>query len=260
MNRIEKKVAKMLLYVLSGVLLYSCSSDEAELQFSEGTGYVSLNLNTNIGFQSRAVNESDYQNLSNYTVQILKDGKVLDGMEWKYDDMPKGMIELSSGAYKLKAFYGEPAFTASRNKMYVEGESTFNINNDQVTASVTCKPVCGKVTVEFDSKMAEYFSNYSINFKTIALDESFVAWAKDDTEPIYMKVENNEQISATYSLVDKQGSKSTTIDKTYSLSPQKHLIIKVVPTVSSGNLGITIEVDESTNDQNVDIVIPSDWI
>ena len=78
---------------------------------------------------------------------------------------------------------------------------------------------------------------------------------------IYMKVENNEQISATYSLVDKQGKgKSTTIDKTYSLSPQKHLIIKVVPTVSSGNLGITIVVDESTNDQNVDIVIPSDWI
>ena len=260
MNRIEKKEAKMLLYVLSGVLLYSCSSDEAELQFSEGTGYVSLNLNTNIGFQSRAVNESDYQNLSNYTVQILKDGKVLDGMEWKYDDMPKGMIELSGGTYKLKAFYGEPAFTASRNKMYVEGESTFDINNDQVTASVTCKPVCGKVTVEFDSKMAEYFSNYSINFKTKDLDESFFAWAKDDTEPIYMKVENNEQISATYSMVDTEGKKSTTINKTYSLSPQKHLIIKVVPTVSSGDLGITIVVDESTNDQNVDIVIPSDWI
>lgn len=259
MNRIEKKVAKMLLYVLSGVLLYSCSSDEAELQFSEGTGYVSLDLNTNTGFQSRAVNESDYKNLSNYTVQILKDGKVLDGMQWDYDDMPKDMIELSNGAYELKAFYGDANFTVSRDKMYVEGKSTFNINSDQVTASVNCKPVCGKVTVEFDSKMAEYFSNYSINFKTIALDESSVAWAKDDTEPIYMKVENNEQISATYSLVDKQ-SKLTTIDKTYSLSPQKHLIIKVVPTVSSGNLGITIVVDESTNDQNVDIVIPSDWI
>lgn len=259
MNRIERSVAKILLCFFSGVTLFSCSSDEAELQFSEGTGYVSLDLNTNTGFQSRAVNESDYKNLSNYTVQILKDGKVLDGMQWDYDDMPKDMIELSNGAYELKAFYGDANFTASRNKMYVEGKSTFNINSDQVTASVTCKPVCGKVTVEFDSKMAEYFSNYSINFKTKALDESFVSWAKNDTEPIYMKVENNEQISATYSLVDTEG-KSTTIDKTYSLSPQKHLIIKVVPTVSSGDLGITIVVDESTNDQNVDIVIPSDWI
>lgn len=259
MNRIERSVAKILLCFFSGVTLFSCSSDEAELQFSEGTGYVSLDLNTNTGFQSRAVVESDYQNKSNYTVQILKDGVVVDGMQWNYDDMPKEMIELSNGAYKLKAFYGDPAFTASRNKMYVEGESTFNINNDQVTASVTCKPVCGKVTVQFDGKMAEYFSNYSINFKTKALDESFYSWAKDDTDPIYMKVENNEQISATYSLVDTEG-KSTTIDKTYSLSPQKHLIIKVVPTVSSGDLGITIVVDESTNDQNVDIVIPSDWI
>lgn len=259
MNRIEKKVAKMLLCLLSGVLLYSCSSYETELQFSEGSGYVSFNLNTNTGFQSRAVNESDYQNLSNYTVQILKDGVVLDGMQWDYDDIPDEMIKLSNGAYQLKAFYGDPTLTASRNKMYVEGKSTFNINNDHVTASVTCKPVCGKVTVEFDSKMAEYFSDYSINFNTKALDEASVSWAKDDTDPFYMKVEDNEQISAKYLLVDKKG-KSTTINKTYSLSPQKHLIIKVVPTVSNGQLGITINVDESTNDQNVDIVIPSDWI
>ena len=258
MNRIERSVAKILLCFFSGVTLFSCSSDEAELQFSEGTGYVSLDLNTNTGFQSRAVNESDYKNLSNYTVQILKDGKVLDGMQWDYDDMPKDMIELSNGAYELKAFYGDANFTASRNKMYVEGKSTFNINSDQVTASVTCKPVCGKVTVNFDSEMAKYFNDYSITFKTKALGDMNISWAKDDTDPIYMKVENNEQISAKYLLVDKKGY--TTIDKTYSLSPQKHLIIKVVPTVSSGNLGITIVVDESTNDQNVDIVIPSDWI
>lgn len=258
MNRIERSVAKILLCFFSGVTLFSCSSDEAELQFSEGTGYVSLDLNTNTGFQSRAVVESDYQNKSNYTVQILKDGKVLDGMQWDYDDMPKDMIELSNGAYELKAFYGDANFTASRNKMYVEGKSTFNINSDQVTASVTCKPVCGKVTVNFDSEMAKYFNDYSITFKTKALGDMNISWAKDDTDPIYMKVENNEQISAKYLLVDKKGY--TTIDKTYSLSPQKHLIIKVVPTVSSGNLGITIVVDESTNDQNVDIVIPSDWI
>lgn len=258
MNRIERSVAKILLCFFSGVTLFSCSSDEAELQFSEGTGYVSLDLNTNTGFQSRAVVESDYQNKSNYTVQILKDGKVLDGMQWDYDDMPKDMIELSNGAYELKAFYGDANFTASRDKMYVEGKSTFNINSDQVTASVTCKPVCGKVTVNFDSEMAKYFNDYSITFKTKALGDMNISWAKDDTDPIYMKVENNEQISAKYLLVDKKGY--TTIDKTYSLSPQKHLIIKVVPTVSSGNLGITIVVDESTNDQNVDIVIPSDWI
>ncbi|WP_300762387.1 DUF4493 domain-containing protein [uncultured Bacteroides sp.] len=259
MNRIERSVAKILLCFFSGVTLFSCSSEENELQLPEGTGYVSLDLNTNTGFQSRAVVESDYQNKSNYTVQILKDGKVLDGMQWDYDDMPKDMIELSNGAYELKAFYGDANFTASRSKMYVEGKSTFNINSDQVTASVTCKPVCGKVTVNFDSEMAKYFNDYSITFKTKALGDMNISWAKDDTEPIYMKVENNEQISATYSLVDTEG-KSTTIDKTYSLSPQKHLIIKVVPTVSSGDLGITIVVDESTNDQNVDIVIPSDWI
>ena len=259
MNRIERSVAKILLCFFSGVTLFSCSSDEAELQLSEGTGYVSFNLKTNTSFQSRAVSESDYQNLSNYTVQILKDGKVVDNMEWKGNAIPSDMIELSSGAYVLKAFCGDENFTASKSAMYVEGKKTFNIDNNQVTATVTCKPVCGKVTVNFDSEMAKYFNDYSITFKTKALGDMNISWAKDDTDPIYMKVENQESISAVYRLTDKQG-KSTTINRTYVLSPQQHLNLNVVPDVSTGELGITIVIDESTNDKPIDIIIPSDWI
>lgn len=75
-----------------------------------------------------------------------------------------------------------------------------------------------------------------------------------------MKVDNNgESISAVYTLVDKQGKSTTINNKSYSLSPMKHLIINVVPTVSSGKIGISIEVDDSTNDIPVEIVVPSDW-
>ena len=124
MNRIEKKVAKMLLYVLSGVLLYSCSSDEAELQFSEGTGYVSLNLNTNIGFQSRAVNESDYQNLSNYTVQILKDGNSLH--KWDYNDIPE-FTELANNTYTMLAICGDSTKAVYTDDLCVLGSKSFNM-------------------------------------------------------------------------------------------------------------------------------------
>ena len=247
--------------LLCAVGFTACSSDADDVIEENGIGYVSLALNADTGFKTttKAVTESNYTNLNNYTVQILKNGAVLDDMEWNYANMPTKMIKLTNGAYELKAFYGNPNFTASTEEMYVEGKTTFNINSDQVTASVTCKPVCGKVTVEFDRKMADYFNDYSISFNTTALDESTIVWEKDSTDPIYMKVGNNESISASYSLIDKSG-KSANIDKTYSLSPQKHLILKVVPTVSGGNLGITINVDESTNDETVDILVPSEWI
>lgn len=235
----------------------ACTSDEEEALIPEGKGYVKLSLNADAGFQTKAVDEEAYKNLDNYTVQILKDGKVVDGMEWNYTNMPTELIELTNGGYELKAFYGEDE-AASKQNMYVEGKTPFNINSDKVEASVTCRPVCGKVTVKFDSKMADYFNDYSITFKTNALGDMNISWAKNDTDPIYMKVDNNESIGAVYTLVDKQG-KSTTINKSYSLSPMKHLIIKVVPTVSSGNIGITIEVDDTTNDIPVDIEIPSNW-
>lgn len=237
----------------------ACTSDEEEALIPEGKGYVKLSLDADAGFQTKAVDESEYANKNNYTVQILKDGKVVDGMEWNYTNMPTELIELTNGGYELKAFYGEDK-AASKQSMYVEGKTPFNINSDKVEASVTCKPVCGKVTVKFDSKMADYFNDYSITFKTKALGDLNISWAKNDTDPIYMKVDNEgESISAVYTLVDKQGKSTTINNKSYSLSPMKHLIINVVPTVSSGKIGITIEVDDTTNDIPVDIEIPSDW-
>ena len=36
-------------------------------------------------------------------------------------------------------------------------------------------------------------------------------------------------------------------------------VINVKPVIASGNIGIEITIDETTNDIPVDIVIPSDW-
>ena len=185
MNRIEKKVAKMLLYVLSGVLLYSCSSDEAELQFSEGTGYVSLNLNTNIGFQSRAVNESDYQNLSNYTVQILKDGNSLH--KWDYNDIPE-FTELANNTYTMLAICGDSTKAVYTDDLCVLGSKSFTVKNDSVNVNVTCKPNSARINIEFDEKMDEYFSDYEVRIKTAAQGGSTYIWDNTTAGPVYFKV------------------------------------------------------------------------
>ena len=85
----------------------ACTSDEEEALIPEGKGYVKLSLNADTGFQTKAVNESDYTKLDNYTVQILKDGTLVPKMEWIYSDVPTELIELTNGSYELKAFYGE---------------------------------------------------------------------------------------------------------------------------------------------------------
>lgn len=231
---------------------------------NDGYGTVSLSISTDTQFKSRAVDESLYMNLENYTVQILKDGQVVSGMEWKYGDIPQELIKLSNGDYELNAFYGEDK-AASTTGMYVEGIKTFNVNSDQSQVEVTCQPVCARVKVEFDTKMAEYYQDYSVAFHTLAianenadLDASFV-WTKTNTDPVYLKVSQKESVKAVITLVDKK-SKTTTIDKSYELSPNEALKMKIVPTVSQGNLGIVIDVDETTNDIPVDIEIPSEWV
>ena len=258
MNRIEKKVAKMLLYVFSGVLLYSCSSDEAELQFSEGTGYVSLDLNTNTGFQSRAVNESDYQNKSNYTVQILKDGNSLH--KWDYNDIPE-FTELANNTYTMLAICGDSTKAVYTDDLCVLGSKSFTVKNDSVNVDVTCKPNSARINIEFDEKMDEYFSDYEVRIKTAAQGGSTYIWDKTTAGPVYFKVKQKESVAMTIKLTPKSGVEADTeIQKTYTLSPADAMKMTLAPVIGSGSLSITITIDETVIEHPVDIEVPSEWV
>lgn len=113
----------------------ACTSDEEEALIPEGKGYVKLSLNADAGFQTKAVDESYYGNEENYTVQILdKEGSTVKN--WKYTEIPEGLIELANGSYVLKAFCGEDK-NVSTSSMYVEGTSNFDIDGDEKEVSVT---------------------------------------------------------------------------------------------------------------------------
>lgn len=243
----------------------ACTSEEDEALIPEGKGYVKLSLNADTGFQTKAVDESEYTQLDNYTVQILKDGKVVDGMEWNYADMPTELIELTNGGYELKAFYGEEYNVPStRDGLYMEGIKTFNVNGDQQSLTVECKPVQAKIQVNFDSKMANYFSDYYVTFETEALgNENKALWEKDDTSPLYLKVNaNGEGVVATFTLNKITGGQATVDPKTYTLKPLDFQTINIAPVVESntGNVGISITINKDTNDENVNIEIPTEWL
>ena len=249
-----------LLCALGGWMLTACSSDEDSLQIPEGKGYVKLNLTTNAGFQTKAVNESEYEDENNYTVQILRDGTTQVGEDYTYSEITGQLIELERGTYTIKAFKGidSPASTTS---MYVVGSQDIIIANEVKEISFVCKPVCAKVKVAFDTTMDTYFEDYSISFQTVALGEGNYTWEKNFSDPVYLKVNEKEQVKAVIKLTKKDGIKAeSSITQTYELSPLIFKTIKIKPSISSGSIGIEITIDEGTNDQNVDIEVPSDWV
>lgn len=235
----------------------ACTSDEEEALIPEGKGYVKLSLNADAGFQTKAVDESYYGNEENYTVQILdKEGSTVKN--WKYTEIPEGLIELANGSYVLKAFCGEDK-NVSTSSMYVEGTSNFDIDGDEKEVSVTCTPVCARVTIVGEG-MDDLFSDWYAMIGTKAQDGSFYKYSKDG-DPVYLKVEKNETISVDFTLTQKSNSKITTINKTYTANPNEALKITLKPAASeNGSLGITITIDGSTNDETIDIKIPSDWV
>ena len=106
--------------------------------------------------------------------------------------------------------------------------------------------------------MEDHFSDYSVVFETKALGESTFTWKKSQTDPAYLIVDKDESVKATINLTSKAG-KTSSVSKTYVLSPAMAQVINVKPVIASGNIGIEITIDETTNDIPVDIVIPSDW-
>lgn len=245
-----------------GALTASCSS-ENEVQ-SSGEGAISFDVTAETGFQSRALSEADYQNLDNYTVQLLKSGEVQD--EWNYTELPSA-LKVEAGDYQVKAFYGEDT-PASTETMYVEGMTDVTVNpvsGEEAapqTVSVTCKPVCAKVKVVFTGSMDEYFSDYSAVFKTEALGSGSFTWGKKDTAPVYLKVGQNESVEMTFQVTKAEDGTTSRVSKTYVMSPQTGMTITVGPNApeSEGNLGITIEIDSTTNDKEIDIEVPTEWI
>ena len=57
------------------LMLGSCSSEVDNLDIPKGKGFVKIDLAPEVGFQTKAVDESEYKDVNNYTVQVFKSGQ-----------------------------------------------------------------------------------------------------------------------------------------------------------------------------------------
>jgi hypothetical protein len=268
----------------AAALCTSCVSEDRDLGLpdkqvtSDQTGTFRLKLNADAGFeaQTRALSEANYRNTANYTVQLINTSNSNVLMECRGSELSSNLPkELEIGSYEIKAFYGTE-HAASRNDFRVEGSTTFTIRaNEETTVTVDCLPTCGKVSVNFSADMATYYDDFNVTYGgTAALAGSTIAWAKDDNEPWYVKLnEGGETLTYTvnvtakddYAHVDANGNKQTTGTATGTFTLQRNRAHKLTvspvynPT-TEGGLKINITIDESTNDKPITIEVPVTWI
>lgn len=258
--------------IIASTAFTSCISNDLGL---ETGGSLNINLNPQNDFvQTRALSESSYRNTSNYRVKVVSTSNnniMIDCLTSELGaQLPK---TLPIGTYEVSAVYGNE-HAASRDEFMMKGSSIVTVKgNGTHSVTIDCKPTCGKVSVEFDPSMTTYFSDYSVEFGgTRLLNGSTFVWSKTDSEPWYVGLDSNgESISYTITLkasdeyvFDDGSAGGDTKMITGSFNLERNCAHKLTVKASynpgsDGSLGITITVDESTNDTPIDITIPVSW-
>lgn len=277
----KKEILMLAMMFSAAGVMTSCLSEEHDFSVpvdQKASGTLMLNLNADAGFAvaSRSLSEASYANTGNYTVQVINTSNNNVVLECKGSEVNSMLPKtLDIGSYKVVAFYGKEQ-AASRNEFYMYGSSTFTIKaKDEKTVNVKCLPTCGKVRVSFDSEMANYYSDYSVTFGgTSLLGSNTFAWAKNDSEPWYVGVqENGETLTYTISLTAKSDyltedtngvtHENGTVTGTFKLDRNKAKNLTIHPNytpTTDGGMKLTITIDESTNDHEITYEVPVTWI
>ena len=265
---------------LSAIALFaSCNEREIDLNPNGGSGNsskgsISLNLNADASFstETRSLNEADYLNTANYTVEIYNVDKQKLVYTTKFNSFEPKLLD-TDVTYEVRAFYGTE-YAKSRDDFRMEGSSTFMLTKDGETRrlDVQCLPTCGKVTAEFDPAMDTYFSSYVIKFGgTAQLGSETFDWTKSDTNPWYIAIAKGnagETVNYTINLKTKKeytesGSENGIVTGSFTLKRNMAHKLFVKPSYTEnvlGGLSVIVTIDAETNDKPITIEVPVTWI
>lgn len=255
--------------LLGALAMVSCNS-ESQGPDESGTKLV-LDLGTDMSFRSsassvtRAIDETEYTNIRNYTVTLTKTigNQVVHSAvygEWAL------AYQVEPGTqYTLTASYGEDA-PASYDKLLVSGSETF-VPQAGATKKVNfqCKPKAAKVNVVYDATFSKYYSDAEVSIKTKHMTEAMTMSKANVGQDLYLKADaDGEDVTLTFDIKDKNG-KSIDVEgmvksKTVKVKPQTLLKLTFKPNVTEiegGKFGVSINVDTDMTDEDVNIVIPN---
>ncbi len=172
--------------------------------------------------------------------------------EWaKYSEMPE-FIELTQAeAYKIVAFNSELQ-TLAFDAPYFSGEATFDIVRDQITpVDITAKLGNAMITI---TPTQEFKTYYGDNYRFIIRNDEYIL--PGDPELIFMPNETRSGYvkPAPFSLIIETGSTTQTrIIENVNAQDHHKFNINVV---AVGAAGVSLSVDRTTNDKDLEVVIP----
>lgn len=283
----KTKAFMMCLSMSFAGLAISCTSESEEPGLASGKGMFALDLTSGVVFETetRAVNESSYRLADNYTVVITNQSGTIEKFNGTYSTLKNRLpMEMENGTYKVQAYMGSSQ-AASQNAFRSEVSRTFTIQSQPESSPLEVllkpEPTCGKVFVNFvkdgEDGLDKYYEDYYVTIEgTKALGESYVTWAKNETDPWYLQLndsETGEDVKYTIHLISKadyatqlaDGSKTTNseISGTFNLKRNKATKLTIsanyTPT-TEGGLKIVITIDDTTNPEKViPIPVPTSW-
>ncbi len=248
-------------WLVAGALLGACSQQEQEIKPS-ATLQVDLEANPSFG-TSRAVDESAYTNIQNYTVSLYK----TNGMQLVESALYKDWVldyEVESGTqYTLKASYGTES-AASYDQLLCSGEETFTVQAGATkTVSFQCTPKAAKISVDFSEDFDKNFSDCDVTVKTKHMNDAWLLNKSTVGKHLFVKAEESETITLSFNPKDKDGNptSATVATRNVTVNPQTWLKISLKPDATEivgGKFGINIYINDQLTEQDVDIVIPND--
>lgn len=255
----------------SGLLAMSCSND-TETGVAGDTRLV-VDLGTDLSFSTsgepapakRAIDESAYTDIRNYTVTLTKtaNGEQVHTAlysEWALAYQVEPGIE-----YTLTASYGEEA-PASYDNLLVSGSETFSVQPGATkVVDFQCKPKAAKVNVVYSSDFTDFYSDCEVSIQTKYMDEAMTMSMANVGQDLYLKADaEGEEVTLTFNVKDKNGDPiavdGLTTTRTVIVTPQTLLKLTFKPDVTEiegGKFGLDITVDTGVTEENVDIVIPN---
>ena len=268
-----KKLFCSILFICSLCFMASCTkSDDAS---SDKTQIV-VDLKSDMSFKSsgggaaavsRAIDESVYSDITNYTVKLTKADSGEEVYTAVYKDWALAYKVDPGQQYKLEAYYGEIS-PASYDNLYVYGSETFSVQAGSTKKiGFQCKPQAIKVNVAYSDDFLEYFSDCIVSIKTKHMDAAWTMSNADTGKDLYLQSDAEENVELAFDIKDKNGESVSpegfTNTKQVTVSSQTLLKISISPNVTEvegGKFGINITVNTDVVDEDVDIEIPNDLL
>ncbi|AZQ63711.1 DUF4493 domain-containing protein [Flammeovirga pectinis] len=233
---------KVLLLMLLSI---SCSKKDEVLR----KGTVSLSLNANSNVTVVHFRQASSINVSSFSINIFDNNDKLVKEFPSYKDFPD-QFYLNQGTYKLVA-QSSPVTTAAFSSPYYYGTTDFKVTDLKSTKiDLTCVIANIKASVKYTSDFIDIFGEVyteienksgKLTFENGELKEGYFS-----PDPITIKLY-------------KKATKKLLISRTFNdVKPKDFYRFTFEPSKATG--GISVVVDETVIDKNVEFRIPEKWL